>query len=80
LIGPGPFALGYVLGPLAESYLFASVARYGGAWLLRLGVVILFFVAVMVAFYPYFREIMLRKRGVVMRYGGKRLMSLVCWS
>jgi len=59
-----PFALGYVLGPLAEAYLFASVARYGTLWLLRLGVIILFFVAIMVAFYPYFKEIMLRKRGV----------------
>jgi TctA family transporter len=59
-----PFALGFVLGPLAEGYLYTSVSRFGGAWLLRRGVIILFFVAVMIAFYPYFKERRLRKRGV----------------
>jgi putative tricarboxylic transport membrane protein len=51
-----PFILGFVLGDLGETYLYTATSRYGAAWLLRPGVIILFFVAVMVALYPYLQE------------------------
>lgn len=51
-----PFALGFILGNLTESYLYTSISRYRAEWLLRPGVILLFFVAVMVALYPYFKE------------------------
>jgi TctA family transporter len=47
-----PFVLGLVLGKIAESYLYISVARYDAAWLTRPVVLILFAVAVAVIFYP----------------------------
>jgi putative tricarboxylic transport membrane protein len=58
-----PFALGFVLGDLAEAYLYTSTSRYGASWLTRPGVIILFFVAVLVGLYPYFKERILRKKG-----------------
>src|SRR5262249_13395337 len=40
-----PLLLGLVLGPLAENRLFLSTDNYGGAWLLRPGVLVLLAVA-----------------------------------
>jgi TctA family transporter len=57
-----PFILGFILGNLAESYLYTSVLRYRVAWLYRPWVIILFFVALGVALYPFYREKKLRKR------------------
>ena len=57
-----PFALGYVLGDLAEGYLYTSVTRYGGEWLLRPGVILLFLVALLIATYPTLKERRLRKK------------------
>jgi hypothetical protein len=57
-----PFALGFVLGDLAEGYLYTSTSRYGMAWLGRPGVILLFLVVVLVAFYPYLKETRIRKR------------------
>lgn len=51
-----PFALGFILGNIAELYLYTSTNRYGADWLLRPGVIILFFIAVTVAIYPYLQE------------------------
>jgi putative tricarboxylic transport membrane protein len=51
-----PLVLGFVLGKLAETYLFISVARYGFAWLgqpLVLGLIVL---AVVVIAWPYLQE------------------------
>jgi putative tricarboxylic transport membrane protein len=58
-----PFILGFILGDLAEAYLYSSTSRHGAAWLLRPTVIILFFVAVMIAIYPYLKERKLRKKG-----------------
>lgn len=49
-----PFVLGFILGRLAEINLYASTSRYGVSWLLRPGVIVLFVLAVVVVFYPYF--------------------------
>jgi TctA family transporter len=56
-----PFILGFILGRLAEIYLYASVSRYGAVWLARPGVVIIFFLCVGVALYPFIAERRFRK-------------------
>jgi TctA family transporter len=50
-----PLVLGFVLGRLAETYLFISVARYGLAWLGRPIVTALMAVTVLVLVYPFFQ-------------------------
>jgi TctA family transporter len=57
-----PFILGFILGSLAESYLYTSVLRYRVAWLYRPWVIILFFIALGVALYPFYQGKKLRKR------------------
>jgi TctA family transporter len=51
-----PLVLGFVLGKLAETYLFISIARYGFAWLLRPVVVVLFLLIAFVVAWPYLQE------------------------
>jgi TctA family transporter len=51
-----PFILGFILGKLAEGYLYSAISRYGASWLLRPGVIILFCIAVMVALYPLIKS------------------------
>ncbi len=58
-----PFILGFILGDLAEAYLYSSTSRHGAAWLLRPTVIILILVAVLIAIYPYLKERQLRKKG-----------------
>jgi len=57
-----PFILGFILGELAETYLFVSTTRYGAAWLYRPKVIILFFLAVAVALYPFIQKKRLMKK------------------
>jgi putative tricarboxylic transport membrane protein len=47
-----PFVLGLVLGKIAESYLYISVARYDAAWLTRPVVLVLAALAAAVIVYP----------------------------
>ncbi len=51
-----PFILGFILGPLAESYLYSSVERYKAAWLYRPKVIIIFLIAVAFALYPLIQK------------------------
>jgi putative tricarboxylic transport membrane protein len=51
-----PLVLGFVLGKLAETYLFISMARYGYAWLAQPLVIVLIALAVLVIAYPYLQE------------------------
>jgi TctA family transporter len=55
-----PLVLGFVLGKLAETYLFISVARYGFAWLAQPLVIVLVVLTVLVVAYPWLQE---RRRG-----------------
>lgn len=57
-----PLVLGFVLGRIAENYLFISTSRYGTVWLSRPLVMILFLLALVVMLYPFFQE---RKARVV---------------
>ncbi len=50
-----PFVLGLVLGKIAESYLYISVARYEAAWLYRPVVLVLIALALVVICYPFFQ-------------------------
>ena len=51
-----PLVLGFVLGKLAETYLFISMARYGYAWLTQPLVLVLIALTVVVIVFPYFQE------------------------
>ena len=51
-----PFILGFILGKLAETYLYSSTTRYGAAWLIRPKVIIIFLIAVGFALYPYIQK------------------------
>jgi putative tricarboxylic transport membrane protein len=45
-----------VLGKLAETYLFISMARYGYAWLAQPLVIVLMLLTAAVIVFPYFQE------------------------
>jgi len=60
-----PFILGFILGPLAEGYLYTSISRYKADWIYRPWVIALFCLAVVVALYPYFQEKRLKRRELV---------------
>jgi TctA family transporter len=51
-----PLVLGFVLGKLAETYLFISMARYGYAWLTQPLVLVLIAITVLVIILPYIQE------------------------
>lgn len=51
-----PFILGLVLGNLAETRLFLSMASYGFAWLLRPAVLVIMALTLAGAFYPFLRR------------------------
>jgi len=48
-----PLVLGFVLGKLAETYLFISIARYGFDWLFRPRVIVLILIILFVIAWPY---------------------------
>lgn len=60
-----PFILGYILGDIAEIYLYISTSRYGILWLTRRGVIILFIIAVSVALYPFLQGRIFKRKEVV---------------
>jgi putative tricarboxylic transport membrane protein len=51
-----PLVLGFVLGKLAETYLFISVARYGFSWLAQPLVLTLIAITVLVLAWPYLQD------------------------
>ncbi len=51
-----PFVIGFILGNLAESYLYSSALRYGISMLLRPGTATLLCLSVLVLFYPFIQE------------------------
>jgi len=51
-----PLVLGFVLGKLAETYLFISMARYGFGWLTQPLVIVLIVLTALVVAYPYIQE------------------------
>jgi len=59
-----PFILGFLLGRLAERYLFTSISRFGAAWLWRPWVIVLFGLVIALALFPIFQEKRLKRRTV----------------
>ena len=51
-----PLVLGFVLGKLAETYLFISVARYGYSWLTQPLVLVLMAITALVIVFPFIQE------------------------
>jgi putative tricarboxylic transport membrane protein len=51
-----PLVLGFVLGKLAETYLFISMARYGYGWLAQPLVILLMVITALVIVFPYLQE------------------------
>jgi len=51
-----PLVLGFVLGKLAETYLFISVARYGYSWVTQPLVLVLMVITALVIVFPYIQE------------------------
>ena len=51
-----PLVLGFVLGKLAETYLFISMSRYGFGWLTQPLVMVLIALTVLVIAYPFIQE------------------------
>ena len=51
-----PLVLGFVLGKLAETYLFISMARYGYGWLTQPLVLVLIALTALVIVFPYLQE------------------------
>ncbi len=60
-----PFILGFVLGRLAESYLYTSTSRYGITWLYRPKVIVIFCIALAFAFFPYIQKKFLHQEAEV---------------
>ena len=51
-----PFILGFILGRLAENYLYVSISRYGASWLYRPKVIFIFLIAVAFVLYHFFQK------------------------
>ena len=51
-----PFILGYILGKLAERYVYISTMRYGLTWLYRPKVIALFLIIMAFCFYPFIQR------------------------
>ncbi len=56
-----PFILGFILGDLAESYLYVSTTCYGSAWLLHPKVIVLLCLTLAFASYPYIYQKLTKK-------------------
>jgi hypothetical protein len=52
-----PLVLGFILGSILERYMFISIERYGGNWMLRPMVVILFAMAFLSLVRPFFQDV-----------------------
>ena len=59
-----PFILGFILGDLAETYLYTSATRYGFTWLYRPKVIIIFLIAVALALHPYIQRVLFGKEEI----------------
>ncbi len=51
-----PFILAFILGRLAENYLYVSTSRYGASWLYRPKVITIFLITVAFVLYHFFRK------------------------
>jgi TctA family transporter len=52
-----PLVLGFILGATIERYMFISIQRYGGAWMLRPLVIVMFAAAAWTLLRPFWQDI-----------------------
>jgi TctA family transporter len=70
-----PLVLGFILGATIERYLFISIQRYGGAWMLRPLVIVMFAAAAWTLLRPFWQDVRAHGgvRGLVSDFGAPRL-------
>jgi putative tricarboxylic transport membrane protein len=70
-----PLVLGFILGATIERYMFISIQRYGGAWMLRPIVIVMFAAAAWTLLRPFWQDIRTHGgvRGLVSDFGAPRL-------
>jgi TctA family transporter len=52
-----PLVLGFILGSMLERYLFISIERYGGSWVFRPAVMVVFAFAALSLFRPLYQDV-----------------------
>ncbi len=52
-----PLVLGFILGSIIERYMFISIQRYGGDWMLRPLVLVLFLMAALTIIRPFLQDV-----------------------
>jgi TctA family transporter len=72
-----PLVLGFILGGMLERYLFISIERYGGSWILRPAVIVVFIAAGVSLFRPLIQDIRAHGgvRGLVADFGAPRFTA-----
>lgn len=72
-----PLVLGFILGGMLERYLFISIERYGGSWILRPAVLVVFIAAGVSLFRPLFQDVRAHGglRGMVSGFGRPRFTA-----
>jgi TctA family transporter len=72
-----PLVLGFILGGMLERYLFISIERYGGAWILRPAVIVVFIAAAVSLLRPLLQDMRTRGglRDMVAGFGAPRFSA-----
>jgi TctA family transporter len=72
-----PLVLGFILGGMLERYLFISIERYGGSWILRPAVVVVFIAAAVSLLRPLLQDVRAHGgvRGMVADFGAPRFTA-----
>jgi TctA family transporter len=72
-----PLVLGFILGGMLERYLFISIERYGGRWIMRPAVIVVFIAAGVSLLRPLLQDIRAHGgvRGMVADFGAPRFSA-----
>jgi TctA family transporter len=72
-----PLVLGFILGSMLERYLFISIERYGGSWILRPAVLVVFVAAGVSLLRPLMQDVRAHGglRGMVSDFGSPRFTA-----
>ncbi len=72
-----PLVLGFILGAVIERYMFISIQRYGGSWMLRPFVIVMFAAALWSLLRPFFQDVRAHGglKGLLSGFGPPRLTA-----
>jgi TctA family transporter len=72
-----PLVLGFILGGMLERYLFISIERYGGSWIMRPAVIVVFVAAAVSLLRPLLQDVRAHGgvRGMVADFGAPRFTA-----